>query len=132
MTEKRKKILLVDDEPEVRTVAAHYLRLLGFDVVAVATQQDALDALAADLAPSMVVCDFQLKDRIGDRVLAAIRHTFPDLNAATIIWSGNLFAEPVARAVRAAFLLKGSSQDDFGVVIQKIMQRREPLGSPSF
>lgn len=61
----KKRILVVDDEPSTNTLAAEYLRLAGFEVIAVADGKSALDSLAAGLEVHLIVLDRRLPDIDG-------------------------------------------------------------------
>ena len=61
----KKRILVVDDEPSTNALAAEYLRLAGYDVIAVGDAQSALDALAAGLEVHLIVLDRRLPDIDG-------------------------------------------------------------------
>lgn len=75
------KLLVVDDEPNIRELLSTSLRFAGFDVVAAANGRDALAAVEAD-QPDLAVMDVMLPDMDGftvtRRLRAAGRH-FPVL-----------------------------------------------------
>jgi DNA-binding response OmpR family regulator len=66
------RILVVDDEPMVRDVLARYLTADGFDVVAAADGQEALDRCAA-APPDLVVLDLMLPRVDGFEVFRRLR-----------------------------------------------------------
>lgn len=68
------RVLVADDEDQIRRVLDHYLRAEGFEVAEAATGRDAL-ALAATRAtrPDIVLLDIGLADMTGLEVLARIR-----------------------------------------------------------
>lgn len=68
------RVLVVDDEDQIRRVLDHYLRAEGFEVAEAATGRDAL-ALVATRAtrPDIVLLDIGLADMTGLEVLARIR-----------------------------------------------------------
>jgi len=65
-------ILVVEDEPSIRTVARAYLEQAGFRVVVAETGPDALRLAAAD-APDLVVLDLNLPGMDGMEVAARLR-----------------------------------------------------------
>lgn len=69
----KKMILVVDDEPSTNTLSAEYLRLAGFEVVAAADGQSALDALAGGLEPHLIVLDRRLPDIDGLELCVRIK-----------------------------------------------------------
>jgi len=71
-----RRVLVVDDEPQIRTVLRAYLEADGFDVAEAGTGADALAALArsgGDL--DLVLLDVGLPDLSGLDVLAKLRAT---------------------------------------------------------
>ncbi len=68
------RILVVDDEENIRTLVATYLRNDGFDVVTAATGEDAIAAVAAS-SPDLVVLDVRLPGIDGFEALRRIRKT---------------------------------------------------------
>jgi two-component system phosphate regulon response regulator PhoB len=66
------RILLVDDEPDLRQLVTFNLREAGFEVDAVGSGQAGL-ALASRLRPAVVVLDLMLPDVSGMEVCRALR-----------------------------------------------------------
>jgi two-component system phosphate regulon response regulator PhoB len=66
------RILLVDDEPDLRQLVTFNLREAGFEVDAVGSGQAGL-ALAAKIRPAVVVLDLMLPDVSGMEVCRALR-----------------------------------------------------------
>lgn len=66
------RLLLVDDEDNLRSMLEAALRHSGFDVRAVATGRDALEAVATD-RPDVVVLDVMLPDLDGFAVCKRLR-----------------------------------------------------------
>ena len=74
----RLRVLVVDDEPNLREVLSRTLRGDGWDVESAATGQQALD-VAADFVPDVVVLDIMLPDIDGYAVLRALRQSEPSV-----------------------------------------------------
>ncbi len=68
----RPRLLVVDDEPNIRELLSASLRFAGFDVTPVATGREAIDA-ARDAQPDLVVLDVGLPDIDGFEVLRRLR-----------------------------------------------------------
>ena len=66
------RLLVVDDEPNIRELLSVSLRFSGFDVTAAATGRDALDAAERD-PPDLVVLDVMLPDLDGFQVARRLR-----------------------------------------------------------
>ena len=66
------RILVIEDEPDIRQVLDYNLRLAGHDVVAAAKGQDGL-RLAREQHPDLVLLDLMLPDIPGTDVCRAIK-----------------------------------------------------------
>jgi PAS domain S-box-containing protein len=76
----RKKILVVDDEPLVRTVAVEMLEYLGYDVIAAEDGPSALTVFAGHTDIDLLITDVGMPNGMNGRQLAdAIRARRPDL-----------------------------------------------------
>ncbi|WP_100479911.1 response regulator transcription factor [Mycobacteroides abscessus] len=71
-TTVRHKVLMVDDDPDVRNSVARGLRHSGFDVRVAVDGRDALTQLAAD-EPDALVLDVQMPELDGVAVVTALR-----------------------------------------------------------
>jgi len=69
----KKRILVVDDEISTNTLATEYLRLAGFEVVAVGDARSALAALASELEIHLIVLDRRLPDIDGLELCVRIK-----------------------------------------------------------
>jgi Response regulator containing CheY-like receiver, AAA-type ATPase, and DNA-binding domains len=67
-----KKILVVDDEPEVLQVLMLRLEMTGYEVLGAKDGREALD-LAYSMMPDLIVLDFYLPDMNGDEVVKIIK-----------------------------------------------------------
>jgi DNA-binding response OmpR family regulator len=72
--EKRRLVLVVDDEPMLRNLLSRLLRMEGYDVVEAADGQAALD-LVEERRPDLVLLDVMLPARDGLDVLGDLRKT---------------------------------------------------------
>ena len=66
------RLLVVDDEPNIRELLSASLRFAGFEVTAVGTGREAVDA-ATSGQPDLMVLDVMLPDMDGFEVLRKIR-----------------------------------------------------------
>lgn len=74
-----KKILLIDDEPDVVEFQKHYLERRQYEVITAATTQDALEAIKNN-SPDIVFCDLQLEtDTSGFEILKQAKKLKPGL-----------------------------------------------------
>jgi CheY-like chemotaxis protein len=100
-------ILLIEDDDDIRESLAEILKLRGYHVVEVANGQDALDHLAAGLAPCLIILDLMLPVMSGwefrNRQLADTRWS----QIPTVLLSSINDLEQHSQRLRAvAFLAK--------------------------
>lgn len=78
MTANATTLLIVDDEPNVRSSVARWVRQSGFAVAEAGSAGEALDMMAATPA-AVALCDVNLPDRNGLWLAAQLRRQFPDM-----------------------------------------------------
>ena len=61
----RPKLLIVDDDPEVRIVVAEFLESFGYDVVQATGGREALDLLPRHPDLRMIISDIRMPDMSG-------------------------------------------------------------------
>ena len=83
--EKRPKILIVDDEPDVTAYCQSYFGRRGYMVNTTASGIDALSMIKT-LKPDLVILDRKIADMSGDEVLKAVREF--DQDVKVIILTG--------------------------------------------
>jgi two-component system response regulator BaeR len=72
MTDRRPRIVIVEDEPKIAALEADYLLQAGYDVERYERGDDALDALRAD-EPDLVVLDLMIPGLDGLELTRALR-----------------------------------------------------------
>lgn len=77
-------ILVVDDEPNIRTILTYLLEQEGFVVHTAAGGREALEAMAGEL-PSLVILDVMMPELDGFEVLTAMRHDYRTHNVPVIL-----------------------------------------------
>jgi two-component system response regulator RegA len=105
-------LLVVDDDAPFRNRLARALTSRGFDVVAVGSVQEGLDAARAR-PPAFAVLDLRLEDGTGLQVIEELHRTSPDTRVVMLTGYGNI-ATAVA-AVKAGaidYLAKPADADD--------------------
>ncbi len=76
--EERIKILLVDDEENVRNALKRVLRKEGYEVYSAGSGQDALKQLK-DISPDVIISDFLMPEMNGIEFLNKAREILPDV-----------------------------------------------------
>jgi PAS domain S-box-containing protein len=109
-----RKILVVDDEPDLLEVAVAYLRELGYETVEARDSQSALDAFAKAAPIDLLITDVVMPGALNGVELAArVRELDPSVK---IIYSSGFPADA---------LTKKSGKLAFGPLINKPFQREE-------
>jgi signal transduction histidine kinase/ActR/RegA family two-component response regulator len=97
------RVLVVDDEPDAREVAARILALAGAEVAVAASAAEALDSLRS-LCPDVLVSDIGMPERDGYSLLRAIRALPPPAGSiAAIALTAYARPEDIERALHAGF-----------------------------
>jgi CheY-like chemotaxis protein len=78
------RILVVDDEEEVRDIVAESLEDFGFNVVTAASAEEALPLISCDSALAMVITDVRMPGMTGLELAARIRSNWPNLKVVLI------------------------------------------------
>jgi PAS domain S-box-containing protein len=89
------RVLVVDDEPGVRTIARESLRRAGFDVTTVNDGAEAIDLLGVDKDFQVVLLDMTMPRMNGTEAFRLIKELQPDL--PVVLTSGYSAQEAVGR-----------------------------------
>ena len=121
MDVRPKRVLILDDDPDIRTGLASYLQMLKFEAIPTSQWTEALD-LVAHRAPDLILLDLHMPTLQGDTVLNFIRrqgHTLP-----VIVMSAHL-TEEIMNELRLMgvqeFIRKPFHLKDFGALVQKAL-----------
>jgi signal transduction histidine kinase len=114
------KVLIVDDEPEVREFAATSLRELGYEVAEASGGRVALEMLDRDLPVDLLILDYAMPGMSGLEVMQAARARRPGLPLLLITGyaAGNL-AETLGPG--AAVLHKPFRQAELGHAVERML-----------
>jgi DNA-binding response OmpR family regulator/anti-sigma regulatory factor (Ser/Thr protein kinase) len=100
---RAEKLLLVDDDGDVRSVMSLFLSDLGYDVREAANAERAIELLAT-FAPDLVIMDFAMPDMNGAETAVALRQHCPGV--PILFCSGFADSEILDRAVGPAPILR--------------------------
>lgn len=100
---RARTLLIVDDEPEVRSALARTLHGEGWRVLGAGDACEALDTLATHGA-QVVLCDQHMPGMTGSEFLGRIRQVFPE--TVSIIYSGKNNKEAMNAAVSGGIAYK--------------------------
>lgn len=120
------KILVVEDNPELREDLTFELRDAGFNVIEAADGSQALHAFA-EQHPDLVVCDIQLPDMDGLSLLESIRSTEDRPQPCPVIvasaFSGLDFRDQAVKLGIEQFLIKPIDYDQIISLIRSSLFR---------
>jgi len=122
MTRPRSRILVVDDDPDIRELLSDRLQLMKLEVTCAADGQEALDLLRQEAAP-LTLLDLQLPRVSGMEVLETIRREGLETTVIVITASGTV--ERAVEAMRAGaydFIPKPLDPAHLEVVINKALE----------
>jgi len=123
------RVLIVDDEPALRTALSVTLRAAGYDVTCAADAREAL-RLAGETVPDVVLVDLGLPDRDGTHVIRRLRAW---TDAPILVVSGRTGSRDVVGALDAGadgYVTKPFSVDEL-LARLRAARRRSPDGVPS-
>jgi two-component system KDP operon response regulator KdpE len=122
------RILVADDEREVRSVLVRFLNLLGYRADEAACGSEALEMLART-PYDVAVLDIRMPEMDGIEVMRRTHQVRPDL--AVIFLTGHGSLESAIAAVKghaADYLIKPVSNRDLAVAVASALQRRAQGG----
>jgi CheY-like chemotaxis protein len=122
------KVLVIDDQPDVRTLTDMLLKHLGYDVVLADNGWKGLELYRRE-HPDVIVLDLIMPGMDGIEVLKQIRSV--DLTQPVIVVTGSSNPE-TERKVRALgvseFIVKGSSSmHSLGDTLKRLLQALAPV-----
>jgi PAS domain S-box-containing protein len=120
------RILLVDDDAEVRAVTAAYLNDMGHRVVEAADGASALDILRADSGLDLLIADFAMPGMTGLDLANKARKQQPDLGILLVTG----YADPERMPDNYPVLQKPFSRVELGVKVREAARPGEPTGTP--
>ncbi|MDH3390408.1 MAG: response regulator [Desulfobulbaceae bacterium] len=82
------KLLIVDDEEEFAATLAERLELRGFISKGVSCGNNALEALASNFSPDVVLLDLKMPDMNGFEVLIEIKEKYPSIEVIMLTGHG--------------------------------------------
>src|SRR4051812_18915598 len=111
------RLLIVEDDPGVRTTIVTFLEMEGYSVDAVSSTSEALNRLSQSAYP-IVISDIYIDDRTGLDVLEAARRRDPDCSVILMTARGTM--ETVMAATRGGAFDYLAKPFDLDVMIQTI------------
>lgn len=128
MTESGEQILLVEDDPSVRTTIVTFLEMEGFSVDAFSNTRDAIERLSHG-GCRLVISDIYIDDRTGIDILQAAKKQ--DASCAVILMTARGTMETVMAATRNGsfdYLAKPFELDTLLEAVKRAIAARTPDG----
>ena len=117
-------LLLVDDDLAFRQVMAGELGRLGYDVVAVATGEEAIERVAT-AEPEVVLLDLRLPGMSGIETLKNIQASSPTTEVIMLTGHGSI--DTAIESIRIGafdYVVKPCPMDELQIRIQRALERR--------
>lgn len=93
------KVLVIDDDPKVRSVVARFVELEGHTVVQAENGKEAISQLEGDPA-DLVISDIFMPEMDGIEVLIQLREHFPDAKLVAMSGGGAIAASHVLKTAK--------------------------------
>lgn len=115
------RLLVVEDEPDLRDLLVQRFEAAGHEVVSVGTGADALRSVDQQGPPDAAVLDVDLPGQDGVDLLADLRSRHPALPALfiTVLWSGELLAR--MKATGCPYLTKPFAAKDLRAALADLL-----------
>ena len=110
MTDKVKKILLVDDEERFLNSIAERLTLLGFDPLRASCGLEALE-FAKNNRIDLAIVDLKMPDMDGLVTIAKLKEISPDLRTVLLTGYGSEKVKQATEALNTVYFAKDQMED---------------------
>jgi len=125
------KIIVIDDEKDVRDVLKEVLERAGFDVEIAANSDDGLELLR-NKGADVVITDIIMPGKNGVETVQDIRKNFPNTRVIVISGGGNITPmEYEPSAIKTSAYLASATAAGADVTLTKPFDRREILDAVS-
>jgi len=115
---RHNKVLIIDDEPELRNLIRRLLELEEFSILTAGTSAEALDILNKNEI-DIVVSDVRLPDKSGLELLTIIKKLFPLIEIIILTAYGKI--EDGVKAIKAGafdYIVKGDEDNKLLLVVK--------------
>jgi len=120
-----KKILIIDDDRDMRTLLTKYLEKNNFQVIEAPSGKSALEALELS-EPNLILCDFRLGDTDGATLLSKIKEKHAHIPIIFITGYGDIkIAVEVMRMGAFDYVTKPLLPEEILLTIKKALAKSE-------
>ena len=124
-------VLVVDDEADVRELAAIMLRRLGFSVYTAADGQQAIEAFRRHAREiELVLLDLTMPGMGGEEACREIQRIEPDQRIVLMSGYSEEFAASRGVGGMAGFLQKPFTQEDLGATLRSVLEKPQRGAAP--
>ena len=121
-----RKVLIVDDEPDIRKILVDVFEREPYDVFSVGSGKEALALLAGEPV-DVVISDERMPGMNGSELLSIVRKQFPE--TIRIILTGHASIEAAIRAINEGeiyrFFTKPCNIVDLAVTVRQALEHKE-------
>jgi DNA-binding response OmpR family regulator len=131
-TEPKRRVLIVEDDPELQKIMSVELESMGFEVLGALHYEAAVQHLTTAPWPALVCVDLELPTRSGYELCEYIRGPLGGAGVPIVVTSDTGLPEDMACAEEAgadAFLKKPFPMRDLKTYVELLL-RRAPLDEP--
>lgn len=86
------RLMIVDDEPDVRAAMARVLERAGFEVLLVASADEAIAALRTERV-DLLITDMIMPGLNGAELIRVVKRDFPEIRVVAISGGGNFWPQ---------------------------------------
>jgi DNA-binding response OmpR family regulator len=126
MTDKKIRVLLIDDEPETVDMVKTFLELFEFDVEGQLTGGDGMQSAISN-QPQVIVLDLMLPDADGFQICRLLRHHKMTRHIPIIILSARVSKDDEAKGLYAGATIYMRKPVDLNRLVEE-MRRVVPTG----
>lgn len=119
------KLLIIDDEPQIRKLLARMLELEGYEVYQAADCRSGLKQVSA-INPEVILCDVRLPDGNGVELVTKLKKQFPLTEIILLTAHGNI-PDGVQAIKNGAFdyITKGDDNNKIIPLISRAMEKAQ-------
>lgn len=125
--ETHRKVLVIDDNPEVVEALETFLSMADFDVIGATDGRDGVD-MAIERQPDIVVCDYKMPEFDGLSVLKALRRHDETVGIPFVLFTshgGPRLAHELEKVRATTYLDKGEDPDELIEMIKGVLQKHQ-------
>lgn len=117
-------ILIVDDDPQIRSQLKEFLEMEHYDVNAVETAEEALSLIRHD-QPDLILSDIFLPSVDGLELLDRVKKAYPEIEVVMITGHGNVSTAVSAMKLGARdYIKKPFHMDEIALVVNRALRNK--------